>query len=541
MKGYQPLHWLKEVAGAPQATGRPAARVRLIGRLKVWPLRRPQTQATAAGSLSPSFTSVQHLSGAWLNGLPGVTYCRQSATLASSTHFSVSHKMDAATVSGCFKDKSILITGSTGFLGKILLEKILRAQPDVKKVFLLVRAADTSAAEKRVSNEIIENELFATLREKYGSYFHSFAKEKISTLAGDIIDENLGLESSKILELSEEIDIIVNGAATTNFYERYDVALASNVLGTKYVCKFAKKCPNLKMFLHVSTAYVAGEQQGLFLEKPFQFGETRKQGCHLDIDAELKLVDSIKAELAHSTGNLEQLERKTMKKLGLKRARHFGWPNTYVFTKSMGEMLVGHLGVDLPVVVVRPSIVSSIYHEPLPGWIEGTRTIDTIITAYAKQSIPCFIGNGDVILDVITNDDLCSQIPGDMVVNAMMVAMAVHWNEKGQVVIHVTSSLQNPLSTSTTLDMMYRYFSSNPQIGKNGRVIKAKRLHLTNKFASFRTYMFLKYKLPLEVLHMVNPLFGGSFSRYYNKYNRSYRYFILLAKLYAPYGFFNGR
>ncbi|TVU51232.1 hypothetical protein EJB05_02642, partial [Eragrostis curvula] len=71
-------------------------------------------------------------------------------------------------------------------------------------------------------------------------------------------------------------------------------------------------------------------------------------------------------------------------------------------------------------------------------------------------------------------------IPGDMVVNAMMVAMAVHWNEKGRVVIHVTSSLQNPLSTSTTLDMMYRYFSSNPQIGKNGRVIKAKRFNDTN-------------------------------------------------------------
>jgi fatty acyl-CoA reductase len=86
-----------------------------------------------------------------------------------------------------------------------------------------------------------------------------------------------------------------------------------------------------------------------------------------------------------------------------------------------------------------------------------------------------------------------------MVVNAMVVAMAVHWNEKGQVVIHVTSSLQNPLSTSTTLDMMYQYFSANPQIGKNGKAIKAKRLLLTNKFESFRACMFLKYKLPLEV------------------------------------------
>ncbi|GJN13675.1 hypothetical protein PR202_gb00405 [Eleusine coracana subsp. coracana] len=284
--------------------------------------------------------------------------------------------------------------------------------------------------------KIVGNELFGTLREKCGPSFHNFVKEKIQPLAGYIIEENFGLESSKISELSEEIDIIVNGAATTNFYERYDVALASNALGTKYICKFAEKCPNLKMFLHVSTAYVAGEQQGLLLEKPFRFGETLKQGCHLDIDGELKLVDSVKAELAHSSGNSKQLERTTMKKLGLKR------------------------------------------------------TIDAIITAYAKQSITYFIGDGDVILDLI---------PGDMVVNAMMVAMAIHWNKKGQVVIHVSSSLHNPLSISSAVEMAYNYLSANPQIGKNGRNFKAKRLHLIKRFSIFKAYMFVKYKLPIEV------------------------------------------
>jgi fatty acyl-CoA reductase len=50
-----------------------------------------------------------------------------------------------------------------------------------------------------------------------------------------------------------------------------------------------------------------------------------------------------------------------------------------VFTKAMGEMLVDHFRGDLPVVVVRPSMVSSIYHDPLPGWIEGTRYTYTSI------------------------------------------------------------------------------------------------------------------------------------------------------------------
>jgi fatty acyl-CoA reductase len=39
-------------------------------------------------------------------------------------------------------------------------------------------------------------------------------------VAGDIIHKDLGLNSSQVKQMSEEIDIIINGAATTNFYER---------------------------------------------------------------------------------------------------------------------------------------------------------------------------------------------------------------------------------------------------------------------------------------------------------------------------------
>ena len=55
------------------------------------------------------------------------------------------------------------------------------------------------------------------------------------------------------------------------------------------------------------------------------------------------------------------------------RSKLFGWPNTYVFTKALGEMLLLHSREDLPVVIIRPTIITSTYREPFPGWIEGTR------------------------------------------------------------------------------------------------------------------------------------------------------------------------
>ncbi|KAM0861044.1 hypothetical protein ACQ4PT_046160 [Festuca glaucescens] len=311
--------------------------------------------------------------------------------------------MDATAVAGCFRDKSILITGSTGFLGKLLVEKILRVQPGVKKLYLLLRAPDAASAEQRILSDVIGMDLFNILRKKYGlPGFQSFIQEKVVPLAGDIIYENFGLDSSRADALSKEIDVIINGAATTNFYERYDVALASNALGPRNACEFAKKCPNLKLLLHVSTAFVTGTQEGLLLEKAFQNGETLREGYYMDIEAELQLVDKVKSELkAATSGSSEQLEKSAMKELGLKRACHFGWPNVYSLTKTIGEILLGQRRGNLPVVIIRPTMVTSTYQDPFPGWIEGARTIDALIVAYDEQAFPCFIGDRSNIVDVL--------------------------------------------------------------------------------------------------------------------------------------------
>uniref|UniRef100_A0ACD5XT16 Uncharacterized protein n=1 Tax=Avena sativa TaxID=4498 RepID=A0ACD5XT16_AVESA len=442
--------------------------------------------------------------------------------------------MDASAVAGCFRDKTILVTGSTGFLGKLLVEKILRVQPGVKKLYLLVRAPDDASAEQRILSQVLEKDLFNTLREKHGlTGFQRLVKEKIVPLAGDIGFHNFGLDGSRVDSICEEIDVIINGAATTNFYERYDVALASNALGAKYGCEFAKKCRNLKLLLHVSTAFVSGTQGGLLLEKALQLGETLRQGYHLDIEAELQLVEKAKAERTTAKGgSSDQSEKTTMKELGFKRAPHFGWPNVYAFTKAMGEMLLEQHNEDLPIVIIRPTMVTSTYQDPFPGWIEGARTIDAMIVAYDKQSFPCFIGDLKDIMDVV---------PADMVVNATLVAMVVHWNEKGRAIYHVGSSLRNPLVVHLIEDACWDYFSIHPRLLENGKPLENRRPYLFKSFAFFRAYLILMYKLPLEILHAVSLLFCGMFAQYYKKHNQRYTFLMLSVKLYAPYAFFKGR
>jgi len=68
--------------------------------------------------------------------------------------------------------------------------------------------------------QVIDTELFGLLREKHGKGFQQFVDDKVVALAGDIIYDGLGLEPPMLHALANDIDVIVNIAATTNFYER---------------------------------------------------------------------------------------------------------------------------------------------------------------------------------------------------------------------------------------------------------------------------------------------------------------------------------
>uniref|UniRef100_A0A0E0NSK9 Fatty acyl-CoA reductase n=1 Tax=Oryza rufipogon TaxID=4529 RepID=A0A0E0NSK9_ORYRU len=62
--------------------------------------------------------------------------------------------MELAGAAERFHSRTVLITGATGFIAKLLVEKILRLQPAVKRLYLLVRAADQVSANRRVESEV---------------------------------------------------------------------------------------------------------------------------------------------------------------------------------------------------------------------------------------------------------------------------------------------------------------------------------------------------------------------------------------------------
>ena len=57
-----------------------------------------------------------------------------------------------------YKGRSVFITGATGFMGKVLVEKLLRSCPDVGRLYLLMRPAKGMDVAQRLQ-DLINNQV----------------------------------------------------------------------------------------------------------------------------------------------------------------------------------------------------------------------------------------------------------------------------------------------------------------------------------------------------------------------------------------------
>ncbi len=398
-------------------------------------------------------------------------------------------------IADTLRHKRIAITGATGFLGTALVERLLRCVPECE-IVVVVRHGRRQSAAVRTANEIIRNECFDRLRDELGHDFDAMVSRRLTTVAGDVATDGLGLDDEGRSVLAS-CDIVVHAAASVSFDAPLDSSVEVNLLGPSRVASTivdlaATRRPAgaaLPHLISVSTAYVSGGHRGDALEDPIsespyvvlpdwraevEAARRARSDAHTESRTPRQLAKfrkAARAELGAAGTSLlaEKTERlredwvtDRLVDLGRARAQALGWPDAYAYTKSLGEVALADTKGELPVTVVRPSIVESSLADPMPGWIRGFRMAEPVIISYARGLLRQFPGVPEGIIDVI---------PVDLVAAAIIAIAARGPGSPEGSVFQVASGVRNPLRYGTLVSLCEGWFTEHPLYDSHGQPI----------------------------------------------------------------------
>ena len=157
-------------------------------------------------------------------------------------------------ISDYYAGRSIFITGGTGFMGKVLLEKLLRSCPGINKIYVLIRTKKGQLPQDRLQ-AMLKGRLFLPLTSRLQAYQASTVLSKVVAVAGDITEPNLGISMADEQMLVNDVSVIFHAAATVKFDDDLADSIKMNVKGTLSIVDLARKVHSLSSLVHVSTAF----------------------------------------------------------------------------------------------------------------------------------------------------------------------------------------------------------------------------------------------------------------------------------------------
>lgn len=328
-------------------------------------------------------------------------------------------------VEKAFASKSILVTGATGFIGKVLVEKLLRSCKGVDKIYIILRVKKNQEVEKRF--EAFKNSIvFDNLRQ-----LEPKTLEKLIAIEGDLmISPSAGISDENIKILKENVNFVFHCAASVKFDDSLMTAIKINTISTRNLIELAEKFNDLNAFVHVSTAF-SNINQKVIYEKIYE--------PIFDYKTAIAYVENERYD------ELDELNKFAMRT----------FPNTYIFSKNLTEQLVLDKSKHLPIAILRPSVVCPSFLEPHVGWVDSINGPMGFLVGASTGLIRTVHGNGKIVPDLI---------PCDFVVNSVIVAGAsVATSENKDLKIYnCTSSKQQPVSWDDFLELSQEIYKKYP-------------------------------------------------------------------------------
>ncbi|KAI8081209.1 male sterility protein-domain-containing protein [Thamnidium elegans] len=307
-------------------------------------------------------------------------------------------EQEPKTIKTFYYQKSILITGASGFIGKAVLWKLMQSLNEpVDRIFIILRKTRLyqRSAIDRLHDDILSNKAFVSLRRTIGaSVFDEFVKEKLVPMFGDLTEPNIGLSDPDLDLIMKHTNVIFHCAGNVDGNEQIDASVKINTFGTLHLLTIANQCKDINAFIHLSNIQ--------------QFNGNGWKGTE---EKHLYPLPDTK----NATEILDQI-------LNTPQYTDFRplYANPYLFSKSLTEhILVDHIVKNkatnlplFPIAIMRLSPVGPSVQEPLIGWADGVNGINgtILLTGRGNKVIQPHVGDG--VADVVPVDYVARLIIG---------------------------------------------------------------------------------------------------------------------------------
>uniref|UniRef100_A0A0C9QQZ1 Fatty acyl-CoA reductase n=1 Tax=Fopius arisanus TaxID=64838 RepID=A0A0C9QQZ1_9HYME len=319
---------------------------------------------------------------------------------------------------------TVLLTGATGFIGGSLLERILELDPGPNCVYVLVRKREGISPKARI-DKILASPLFVRLKPE--------ALRKVKVIPCDLTAGNLGLSDGDRQILLSECTHVFHSAAFISFAAHLNSAVRINLLSTRHLLGLTKRMPKLRAMVHVSTAYA---------------------NCTRNSDEVLQ--ERLYPSSMEPSSFIDMMERMSCEEINHKTEEILGnHVNTYTFTKQMAENLLAMERGNVPLSIIRPSIVLNSWSQPTVGWVDNVNSgACGFIAGIAKGLFRTFQATPNTLLDVI---------PVDMVVSTILAAAErAHQDPENLHIFHCTSNTINPTTWDEYCEEVVRACREHP-------------------------------------------------------------------------------
>ncbi|KAL1455936.1 hypothetical protein WDU94_000701 [Cyamophila willieti] len=302
-------------------------------------------------------------------------HCRMLDSEVSSTNLT--------TLQSFYYKTHIFITGGSGFIGKVLIEKLLRTC-EVEKIYILLRTKKGKSPEERLKDQF-SDDLFIRLKHLRPNFF-----DKIHLIPGDIELPNLGLSDKDYQFLIDHVNIVIHGAATLAMDDPIGKAFNMNIRATICILNMFEKMPNKKSFSYISTAYAHAHRT--------------------QINERFYPTSMNASELKYIVDSIDPYDLSCLSPVLIG-----AYSNSYSFSKALAEEVCRtYVNKGLPVIVVRPSIVVSTYQDPLKNWINNVYGATGVLFGASMGFLHVFFADPNAKADLM---------PVDLVGNAILASM----------------------------------------------------------------------------------------------------------------------